>query len=72
MFENSRVSVRLGIAFTSVVVIFMTTLIFVGVALSKLTGNIKHINDVTIPYLLVVDEMDVSRAQVQAVVPEKE
>jgi methyl-accepting chemotaxis protein len=65
MFENSRVSVRLGIAFTSVVVIFMATLIFVGVALSKLTGNIRHINDVTIPYLLVVDEMDVSRAQVQ-------
>ncbi|HEY0664969.1 MAG TPA: methyl-accepting chemotaxis protein [Gallionella sp.] len=65
MFENSRVSVRLGIAFTSVVVVFAATIILVGVSLSNLTGNIKHINDVTVPYLLVVDEMDVSRAQVQ-------
>jgi methyl-accepting chemotaxis protein len=65
MFEYSRVSFRLGFAFTSVVVVFMATLVFVGVTLSKLTDNIKHVNDVTIPYLLVVDEMDVSRSQVQ-------
>jgi methyl-accepting chemotaxis protein len=65
MFENSRVSVRLGFAFTAVVVVFAATIILVGVSLSNLTGNIKHINDVTVPYLLVVDEMDVSRAQVQ-------
>lgn len=65
MFKNSRVSVRLGIGFTTVVVLFAITLILVGNSLSKLSDSIKRINTVTVPFLLVVDEMDVSRSEVQ-------
>jgi methyl-accepting chemotaxis protein len=65
MLKNSRVSFRLGIAFAAVVGMFTTMIMLVGVSVSNLTGNIKHINEVTVPYLLVVDEMDVGRSQVQ-------
>ena len=65
MFKDLRVSVRLGIGFTAVVGLFTVTLLLVGVSLFKLTRDVKQINEQTLPYVLVVDEMDVSRSEVQ-------
>ena len=60
-----RISIRLAIGFTAVVGLFVVTMLFIGNSLSQLAANVKRINDVTVPYLLVVDEMDVARSEVQ-------
>jgi len=65
MFNNLRVSTRLAAGFGAVVMLFVMTLVLVGMSLSKLTRNIERINEVTLPFILVVDEMDVSRSEVQ-------
>ena len=65
MFGNLRIGVRLGGGFAVVVGLFAVTLLTVGVALSHLTQNIRQINEETLPYILAVDEMDVSRSEVQ-------
>jgi len=65
MFANMRISIRLAIGFAAVVGLFVVTMLFIGISLSQLTANVKRINDVTVPYLLVVDEMDVARSEVQ-------
>ena len=65
MFRNLRIGVRLGIGFTTVVGLFAVTLLSVGMSLSHLTQDVRQINEKTLPYILVVDEMDVSRAEVQ-------
>jgi len=65
MFNNLRLSVRLGIGFSTVVVLFAMILLVVGLSLSQLTQDVRQINEETLPYVLVVEEMDVSRSEVQ-------
>jgi methyl-accepting chemotaxis protein len=60
-----KVGTRLGLGFGAVVVLFVATLLSVGVSLSHLTRDVKQINEETMPYILVVDEMDVNRSEVQ-------
>ena len=65
MFGNLRIGVRLGGGFAVVVGLFAVTLLAVGVSLSHLTQGVRQINEETLPFILVVDEMDVSRSEVQ-------
>ena len=65
MFGDLRIGVRLGGGFAVVVGLFAVTLLAVGASLSQLTQDVRQINEVTLPYVLVVDEMDVSRSEVQ-------
>ncbi|MDO8261986.1 MAG: methyl-accepting chemotaxis protein, partial [Gallionella sp.] len=64
-FGNLRIGVQLGIGFAVVVGLFAVTLLAVGASLSHLTQDVRQINEETLPYILVVEEMDVSRAEVQ-------
>ncbi len=65
MLDNLRIGVRLGIGFAVVAGLFAVTLLAVGVSLSSLVQDVGQINDKTLPYVLVVDEMDLSRSEVQ-------
>ena len=65
MLDNLRIGVRLGIGFAVVAGLFAVTLLAVGVSLSRLAQDVGQINDKTLPYVLVVDEMDLSRSEVQ-------
>ena len=56
---------RLAAAFAVVAGLFVLLLLVVGVSLSHITRNVKLIHDETLPYVLVVDEMDTSRSDVQ-------
>lgn len=62
---NMRIGVRLAIGFSVVVVVFLANLLQVGVSFSQLMQDIRHIKSETLPYVLVVDEMDTSRSEVQ-------
>src|SRR3990167_8056567 len=63
--KNIRIGVRLAAGFAIVVGLFLAILLLVGVSLSNLTENVKQIKEETLPYVLVVDEMDTARAEVQ-------
>jgi methyl-accepting chemotaxis protein len=63
--KNLNIGVRLAVGFATVVVLFMATMLLVGMALSTLTKDVNQIKEETLPYVLVVDEMDISRSEVQ-------
>ena len=65
MFKNISIGVRLGVSFAVVVVLFAATMFAVGTALFNLTNNVKKINEETLPYVMVADEMDLGRSEVQ-------
>jgi methyl-accepting chemotaxis protein len=65
MFSNLRVGTRITIAFSVVVAVFSLTLLRVGMSLSELTQDVRQINEKTLPFILVVDEMDLNRSDVQ-------
>ena len=62
---NIKVGTRLGLCFGVVVLLFVATLLSVGISLTHLKQGIQQINDETLPFVMTVDEMDVSRAEVQ-------
>lgn len=62
---NLRIGIRLAIGFAIVVALFLANLLQVGVSFSRLTQDIQQIKEETLPYVLVVDEMDTSRSEVQ-------
>lgn len=62
---NMRIGVRLAMGFAVVVVLFLANLVQVGVSFSQLMQDIRQIKEETLPYVLVVDEMDTSRSEVQ-------
>src|SRR3990167_3878897 len=63
--NNIRIGIRLAAGFAIVVGLFAANLVLVGVSLSNLTQGVKQIKEETLPYVLVVDEMDTARAEVQ-------
>jgi len=63
--SDLKVSTRLGLGFGTVVVLFVATLLMVGLSLSRLSKDVKQINDETLPFVMVVDEMDINRSEVQ-------
>ena len=65
MSGNLRVGTRLALSFTAVVLVFLGSFLLVGVSFNHLVQDIRQIKDETLPYILVVDEMDVSRTEVQ-------
>lgn len=65
MLKNVRVGIRLTVGFAIVVGLFLATLLLVGVSLSHLTQGVNQIKNKTLPYVLIVDQMDTSRSEVQ-------
>jgi len=65
MFTNIRFSVLIGMCVAGVVVLIASLILVIGASLTKLSDNAKIINDVTIPNLLTIASMDVSRSEVQ-------
>ena len=65
MLENISIGRRIAAGFAIVAGLFVATLLLVGMSLSNLTQGIKQIKEETLPYILVVDEMDTARAEVQ-------
>ena len=65
MFKSLRIRMQLGIGFGVVVGLFSVALLVVGVLLSYLTSDVRRISEETLPYVLVADEMDLSRSDVQ-------
>ena len=65
MLKNMRVGVRLALSFTAVVLVFLLSFLLVGLSFTHLTQGIKQIKEETLPYLLVVDEMNKNRVDVQ-------
>src|SRR3989338_3982588 len=63
--KNIRIGIRLAAGFAIVVGLFAANLVLVGVSLSNLTQGVKQIKEETLPYVLIVDEMDTARAEVQ-------
>lgn len=64
-FSNISIGVRLGSGFAVVVGMFIVTLLLVGYSLSGVTRDVKQIKEETLPYVLVVDQMDTDRSEVQ-------
>ncbi|OGS76513.1 MAG: hypothetical protein A2Z94_01230 [Gallionellales bacterium GWA2_55_18] len=63
--KNLNIGVRLAVGFATVVGLFAVTLVLVGMALSNLTKDVNQIKEETLPYVLIVEEMDLSRSEVQ-------
>ena len=65
MFKNLNIQWKLGMGFATIVVLFVGTLIVTGILLSSLIHSVRQINDESFPLALVVDQMDLSRSEVQ-------
>ncbi len=65
MLGNLGVSMRMIISVTVVVVMYAATFLVVGVSLSHLTRDAKQGDEITLPNILLVDEMIFSRLEVQ-------
>lgn len=48
-----------------VILLFVLTLLKIGLSLSTLKQDIEQIKEKTLPYILIVDEIDLNRADVQ-------
>lgn len=65
MFKNLPIRWQLGFGFAAVVGLFVITLLTVGYLLAGLTHEVGEVNDNSLPLVLAVDEMDLSRSEVQ-------
>lgn len=65
MSSKLGVSMRMLIAVTVVVVMYAATFLLVGVSLSHLTEDARQDDEKTLPYILLADEMILSRSEVQ-------
>jgi methyl-accepting chemotaxis protein len=65
MFKNLGVQWKLGIGFSTVVGLFLLTLLVMWVSISSLAQAVGRMNNISLPLVLAVDQMDLSRTQVQ-------
>jgi methyl-accepting chemotaxis protein len=65
MFKNIGIGKRILISFAVVVLIYAATFLMVGISLSQLTQDARKVDEKTLPRILVVDGMDLSRTQIQ-------
>jgi len=65
MFKNMKIGVRLALSFAAVVLVFLVSFLLVGLSFTHLTQGIKQIKEETLPFILVVDEMNKNRVDVQ-------
>jgi len=69
MFRNLSVRGQLGTGFAAVVGLFVVTLLVIGFLLSSLTQGVRRVNERSMPLVLAVDMMDLSRSDVQQFLP---
>ena len=65
MFKNLSIKAQIGFAFACLTCVFAITLIVLGTLLSHLSADVQQISTVTLPNVLLADEMDLSRSEVQ-------
>ena len=65
VFQNLSIKNQIAFAFSLLTAVFGVTLIVVGVLLSQLSANVVQIGTITLPNVLLADEMDLSRSEVQ-------
>lgn len=65
MFKHLKVGPKLGMGFAAVVGAFAITLLAVGFFLSGLSQSVRRVNEISLPLVLAVDEMDLRRSEVQ-------
>lgn len=63
--KNIRIGVRLAAGFAIVVTLFVANLLMVGNSFTQVIQDVRQIKEETLPYVLIVDEMDTSRSEVQ-------
>jgi len=65
MFKTMTIRARLSGGFGSVLAIFMSVMLILGVQLGEVKKDTQQIKNETLPYILVTDEMALSVSQVQ-------
>ena len=65
MFNSLTIKSQIGLAFACLMGVFGLTFLLMGILLSQLTADVRQINQVTLPHVLVADEMDLARSEVQ-------
>jgi methyl-accepting chemotaxis protein len=65
MMDNLRVKTQLGLALGIIVSSFVATLLIVGVLMGKLSEHVRDTDRNTLPNVLLADEMDLARSEVQ-------
>jgi methyl-accepting chemotaxis protein len=63
--KNIRIGVRLAAGFAIVVALFVANMLLVWGSFNQVMLDVRQIKEETLPYVLVVDEMDTSRSEVQ-------
>ena len=67
MFKNLTVKAQLQLGFGVVLGLFALTLLVVSVMLSRLGANVAQINAESLPFVIVADEMNLHRVEVQEI-----
>jgi methyl-accepting chemotaxis protein len=65
MFKYLSVKWKLAIGFSAVVALFIVTLLVIWASLTSLSQGVREANDTSLPLVLAVDQMDLSRSEVQ-------
>ncbi len=65
MFKNVGIRKQILISFAIVVLVYVAIFVMVGISLSHLTQDARRVDEKTLPRILVVDGMDLSRTQIQ-------
>jgi methyl-accepting chemotaxis protein len=65
MFKYFGIKWKLGIGFSVVVSLFIVTLLVIWTSLSSLSQGVRDANNVSLPLVLAVDQMDLNRSEVQ-------
>ncbi len=65
MFNNISVKRQLGVGFAVVIALFLVTLLTIEFLISGLAVNVKAINTKDLPNVLMVEEMNLNRSEVQ-------
>lgn len=63
--KNFRIGIKLGLGFAIVSAIFVINSLLAGNSLMTVMADIRQINGETLPFVLIVDQMDTDRSQVQ-------
>ena len=63
--DRLRIKTQLGLALGIIVCSFVATLLVVGVLMGKLSEHVRDTNHNTLPNVLMADEMDLARSEVQ-------
>jgi methyl-accepting chemotaxis protein len=65
MFKNMSVKARLQFGFVLISGLFLLILLASGLGISRLAQNVQNLNETTLPNALLVEEMNLSRSDVQ-------